>query len=95
MPVAEVVESYTEYVVAWVTALQVTLIVIVLSGELQLAAGLAGAAGSVCAAASPLLALARWTSQLVAAHAGPEAQTVLSAAPTTRTTRSLPSRLLG
>ena len=40
MPVAEVVESYTESVVAWVTALQVTLIVLEVVGALQLAAGL-------------------------------------------------------
>lgn len=69
MPVAEVVESYTEYDVAWATELQVTLIVFDVVGAGQVAATPLGAPGRACVCDSPELVVARRTVQLVAADA--------------------------
>jgi hypothetical protein len=67
-PVADVVESYTVYVVAPVTAGQVTVTVVVVE-ETQVAAALAGAGGVAGLCASPLLLAAREIVHAVAAMA--------------------------
>jgi hypothetical protein len=71
VPVAEVVESYTVYVVACVTAVQLTLIVFAVVGAAHAAVTPIGADGTVCEWDSPELAVCSVTIQFVAAQASP------------------------
>jgi hypothetical protein len=85
---------YTPYVVAWVTAVQVTVTFFPLVGVAQEAVAV-GAVGNVVALASPALTVATWTVQLPAAQADPDEASRLRAALKTTTTRRAPRRLRG